>query len=64
MSKGILEFKLPEEREEFELAQKGVQLSAQIENFYLWIRNKHKYGERETVTIEELQDAYNEIFVD
>lgn len=44
MSKGILEFNLPEEQEEFEYAQNGIAYSVVIEDTLNWIRGILKYG--------------------
>lgn len=43
--KAILEFNLPEESNEFELAQKGIDYSIILSELDNWLRNKLKYEE-------------------
>ena len=43
MPKAILEFNLPEEQDEFELAQNGVKYSIVLEDLSMWLRNEMKY---------------------
>lgn len=45
MSKGILEFKLPEETEEFETAQKAGRYEGGLDRIDNFLRNKIKYDE-------------------
>jgi len=53
MSKAILEFNLPEDRESFELAYYGDSYSFVLSDFDQWLRNMAKYEDKETITIEE-----------
>lgn len=48
MSKAILEFNLPEENEEFELAKNGARLSYAIDDFDNWLRSELKYNDKLT----------------
>ena len=41
--KAVLEFNLPEDRGEFELAQKAGSLQALLQDFDNWLRGKIKY---------------------
>jgi hypothetical protein len=43
--KGILTFNLPQENEEFELAQQGWQYKGVINDLDRWLRNKIKHGD-------------------
>jgi hypothetical protein len=49
-----LKFKLPEEREEFDLALRAGRAEIVIENLFNWIRQKRKYEDKETVSLEQL----------
>lgn len=62
MPKAILEFNLPEEREDFDLAMNAVKLFCQKEDFYQWIRGLNKYSDQETIKIEEVFKKFNEVF--
>ena len=42
--RAILEFNLPEEQEEFELARNGSKLSCAISDFQDWLRAQIKHG--------------------
>lgn len=42
--KGILEFSLPEERENFDIAQKGLDYLCALDEMDNWLRSKIKYG--------------------
>lgn len=55
--RGILEFDLPEDQEDFELAQKSGHLSNVINELDTYLRNKVKYGELP----EEQEKYYQEI---
>jgi hypothetical protein len=65
MSKGILEFNLPEEQDEFETASKAYQYRIALESIYSdIIRSRIKYGYSETTIdelLEKIRDEYNEI---
>jgi hypothetical protein len=60
----ILKFKLPEEREEFELAQNGVGYSIVLEELDNWLRTKTKYENQETVTVNEVRTKLRELLED
>ena len=53
--KGIIEFALPEEREEFLTAQNGINYKIALEEVDQWLRNLSKYTDQVTVTIEEVR---------
>jgi len=64
--KGVLEFNLPEEDEEFNNAQFGWKYKLVIQDMFNWLRSKSKYEDVTSVTIEEvreklvdLEDKYN-----
>lgn len=72
--KAILEFNLPEEREEFELAQKGLAYKHQLDEVWDKVfrpRHKHGYGnkildkfmntERGQSIMNELESIYQDI---
>lgn len=61
---GKLVFKLPEDREDFELAQNGWKYKAALEDFSAWLRSKYKYEDKETLTIEEIRDKLAELTSD
>lgn len=58
---GILKFKLPEEREEFELAQQGSAWKCVIEEIDNNLRGKVKYEEIESMTIDEIRTLIRKI---
>lgn len=58
--KVTMSFTLPEEREEFNLALKGVNYNLVIEDFENWLRSKIKYTDETTVTLEEVREKLNE----
>ena len=58
---GILKFKLPEEREEFEMTQKAWAFYGALLDLQDYIRKLRKYDERELVPKEELIDKLGEI---
>lgn len=65
--KAILEFNLPEEREEFELARNGAKLSYTIGDFQSYLRSKIKYGEMseaERAVFEEIREILFELLGD
>lgn len=51
-------FKLPEEREEFELTRKAGAMSCALSEFREYLRKLRKYDERDTVTIEEVTEEF------
>jgi hypothetical protein len=54
--KGILQFDLPEEREDFEHAQKATHYVAIIEDLFNLLRQKSKYENKKSIAITELQE--------
>lgn len=61
---GKLVFKLPEEREDFEIAQNGWKYKIMWEELCNNIRNRDKYENKESITHEELRNMMNEIHND
>lgn len=64
MPKAILEFKLPEEKEEFDLARKGAHYSCVIEDLDNFLRGKIKYSNLEEnieAIYQEVRDKLNEL---
>lgn len=62
--KAILEFNLPEEREDYELHCKAVSMHIAIHDFEMWMRKIYKYGSEtdQTLTIEQVRKEFYEIF--
>ena len=54
--KSALIFNLPEEREDFELAQKGWAYKRVIDELHSWLRQLSKYENKKTVTIDQLKE--------
>jgi hypothetical protein len=67
MPKAILEFNLPEEKEEFEAAQKGSSYKCALEEIYECLLRKRlkyeadKYTNKEIKLLETLKDEYFDI---
>lgn len=61
MPKAILEFSLPEEREEFELAQKAVLYSIVLTDYSNWLRQLYKYENKTSVKIEDARQKLYEL---
>ncbi len=62
--KAILEFSLPEDREEFNLAQKGAMYKALLDDTRSILRNYRKYHDLKPEAaklIEEIETEFNEI---
>ena len=55
--KGKLEFKLPEEQEEFKVAQEGGAWKSVVWEVDQWLRNKLKHGEMDGKAAELLQEV-------
>ena len=55
MAKGTLIFDLPEENEEFKLAQNGSRLSCILDSIFNYLRQKRKYEDQTTVNIADLE---------
>jgi cell division septum initiation protein DivIVA len=68
MSKGILEFDLPEEQDEFETATNAYSYRIALDDIYNnIIRQRTKYGYSETTIdelLEKIADEYREIVSD
>jgi hypothetical protein len=56
MPKAILEFSLPEEKEEFKLAQNGSAYKYVIDELYAHIRALSKYQDKDSIDLEELRE--------
>lgn len=61
MPKAILEFNLPEERPEYDLAIRGIDYSIALSEYANWLRGLHKYTDKETITIEEARARLFEV---
>ena len=59
--KAILEFQLPDDRDSFILAHRGLDYYWVILDLASAIRSKYKYSEEETTTWEQVQDMFFEI---
>lgn len=55
--KGILTFNLPQENEEFELAQQGWQYKGVINDLDRWLRNKIKHGDLSEADYQSLTEV-------
>lgn len=53
---GKLVFKLPEEREDFEMAQKGWEYRIVLSDVCDELRKRYKYMDQETIKIDELRE--------
>lgn len=65
--KAILEFNLPEEREEFEHAQKGVQYKGQLDEIAAFLRELRKYRDltiEKQELLKEIEEKFYEITED
>lgn len=58
---GILKFKLPEECEEFELAQQAGALHCVLSELEGWLRAKTKYENIKNVTVEDVREKIREL---
>ena len=56
MPKVILEFNLPEDRDDFDLALNGWKYKSVIEEFYQSLRKLSKYEDREDLKIDEIRE--------
>ena len=63
--KAILEYNLPDEQQEYDLANKGSDLSIIIWDFDQWLRNEVKYNneltDKESDTYYKIRDKLREI---
>ena len=64
--KAILEFNLPEEEEQFNVASKGMDWALIVWDIYQLLRNKLKYGAptHHVHLLEELRDTLNNLVED
>jgi hypothetical protein len=60
MPKAYLEFNLPEENEEFKLANEGLKYSCCIDSIKEHLRRLRKYEDKEVCNIEELENLIYE----
>jgi hypothetical protein len=58
--KATLEFELPMEREDFELAQNGHKYKIVLEDYDDWLRSLAKYQDKTEVSIEEARKKLRE----
>jgi len=59
---GILKFKLPEEKEEFDIAVKAPELKIAIEEFDEWLRGKIKHGDNPEAVKSELDSCRQKLY--
>ena len=62
--KAILEFNLPEERQEHKTAIKGIDYYCALIDFEQWLRLKNKHGDKTKMDTKEVMDAFYEILDD
>ena len=62
--KGILEFELPLEENEFRTAVDAPKVRAAIWEFSNWLRGLRKYGDEEKIDIEEVEKQLHAVFKD
>lgn len=58
---GKLIFRLPEDREDFELAQHGWKYKCMWDDTFAALRKLEKYEDKTSLTIEEIRKILNEI---
>jgi len=61
MPKVILEFNLPEDKEELYYNQHGFDYSIVIEDLLDWLRTKTKYEDQDTIQIDEVRSKIVEL---
>jgi hypothetical protein len=54
--RGVLSFTLPEERDEFEQAQRAGNAEIVVNEIFKFLRTKSKYEGKESVKIEEMRE--------
>ena len=59
--KALLEFNLPEEREDFQLTQKAGAMASALEELYQYKRSLCKYDERDSLPKDEVVGKLEEI---
>ena len=57
---GILKFKLPETEYEFYLASNAGKLASALHEIDAFLRNKQKYGDSDSILIEEVRKFFRE----
>lgn len=62
--KSYLSFKLPEQEQEFQCAIQGQKLSIVLWDLDNWLRNMHKYEEKENVRIYDVRKKLRELLQD
>lgn len=61
MPKAILEFSLPDEQEEFEVAQNGQKYLCILTELQNYLRDKSKYENRSSIKIDEIREKINQL---
>lgn len=61
MSKITIEFKLPEDREDFDSAIYGTKYRIIIQEMFDWLRTQIKYQNIETLPLQDVRDKFWEI---
>lgn len=59
--KAILEFTLPEEKEQFNVATHAEEFYFVLYHLNIWLRNLHKYHDVHTVSVDEIINKLNEL---
>jgi hypothetical protein len=61
MPKGYLKFNLPEEQEDFRIAQNGWRYEQVISSFYEILRRKQKYEDVESMAIDDIRQVMSDL---
>jgi hypothetical protein len=61
MPKAYLKFELPQETDEFELAQNGGKYKAALDDFDNWLRAMDKYENKRSVTVKDAREKLREL---
>jgi hypothetical protein len=61
MPKAVLEFNLPEEKEEFELAQRGISYKIVLDDLDNWLRAKVKYEDMNIISVNSVREKLREL---
>jgi len=59
--KGILEFSLPEEQDEFKLAQDAWKYSIIVDEMFNWLRSLEKHQNIKKLTVEQVRNKLVEL---
>lgn len=62
--KSTLEFTLPEEREELDLALNAGKMACVISDLDNWLRSLQKYQDKDTVSVEEVREELHRLMRD